>query len=320
MLRRILLVALAVCLAVIPATASGQPLKVNVVTLSGTTGLALVRLFETNPSLGRGVQVTYSVAKTPEVMVARVMSGEADIAALPTNTAAILYNKGVPIKLAAITNWGVMYLVGRDGALKTWSDLKGREIAVTNKGATPDLLFRYFLKANGINPDTDVRINYYASPVEVVQLMLAGRIELAALPEPWVSDATLQDSSIKVLLSYQDEWKRVEKRRQSYPQSCLVVSAKLAGEHPAVVGAFLKQAAACTAWVNSHPREAGLLAEKYISIPAAAAEKGLPRCTLQFSKARTLKTEIDFFLSKLYGFDPQSVGGKLPDADFYLTN
>ncbi len=318
-MKRLTVVLLAILLAVLPVAAEGPGgLMLKVMALPGTTGLTLVKLFADRPSLGQGVSAEYSIVKTPDQMVAKIISGEADVAAIPTNTAAVLYNKGIAIKLAAITNWGVMYVVGRDGSVKSWKDLKGREVAVTGRGATPDILFRHFLSANGLDPEAEVAIQYFSSSIELTQLLAAGKVQLATLPEPWVTEALRKDSSLRILLDYQEEWKRLEKRRESYPQSCLVIKAQLARERPQVAAELLKQAAASSVWVNRNPAEAGRLAQEYVQISAEAAQNAIPRCNLRFAEGTVVKPEVDYYLGKLLGFDPQAVGGKLPDAGFYF--
>ena len=297
---------------------AAAPLNINIMALSGTTGLSMVKMFEDNPALGAGVNVTYSIVSNPQQMTAKIISGEADIAAVPTNTAALLYNKGIAIKLGAITNWGVNYLAGRDLSVKKWSDLKGKTVAVTGKGATPDILFRRFLRANGLDPERDVKLEYYPTPAELAQLVIAEKADLAVIPEPWITEVIQRAPSARVLLDFQEEWKRLENRTESYPQSCLVVSAKLYQERPEVVKTFLQQAGLASDWVNANRAQAGILAEKYVKISANAAADAIPRCNFRFAVASSVKNEVDYFLNKLFEFDPEFLGGKVPDAAFYL--
>jgi NitT/TauT family transport system substrate-binding protein len=292
---------------------------IEVMVLSGTTGLSLVKMVEEKPTLLPGVTLNYTVLKSPDQMSAKIIAGEADIAAVPTNLAAILYNRGIPIQLAAITNWGVMYVIGRAStAITSWPELKGQEIGVTGKGSTPDLLFRYFLSANGLDPEKDLQIQYYPSPAELAQLVIAGKVAVATLPEPWVTEALARNPDLQVLLDYQAEWKRLEERNESYPQSALVVKTELATTNPALVKTFLQAAEAASTWVVEHPAAAGRLAEKHLFISATAAAQAIPRCHLRLNGAYQVQSEIDYFLKKLYSFQPQSIGGKIPDAGFYL--
>ncbi|MGI5854352.1 MAG: ABC transporter substrate-binding protein [Bacillota bacterium] len=322
-LSKIAVFALVLMLAVVSASFvnfgyTAEPLNINIMALSGTTGLSMVKMFEDNPVLGAGVNVTYSIVSNPQQMTAKIISGEADIAAVPTNTAALLYNKGIAIKLGAITNWGVNYLVGRDLSVKKWTDLKGKTVAVTGKGATPDILFRRFLKANGIDSERDVKLQYYPTPAELAQLVIAEKADLAVIPEPWITEVIMRSPSAQVLLDFQEEWKRLENRKESYPQSCLVISTKLYQERPDVVKNFLQQAGVASDWVNANRAQAGILAEKYVNISAKAATDAILRCNFRFAIASSVKSEVDYFLNSLFEFDPEFLGGKLPDAAFYL--
>jgi NitT/TauT family transport system substrate-binding protein len=233
------------------------------------------------------------------------------------NQAAILYNKGIKLQIPAVIGWGVLYVVGNDAAIRTWKDLKGKEIYLVAKGAVPDLLFRYLVTKNGLNPDRDLKLNYIASPVELAQLTATGKVALATLPEPWVTQVLLRSPRSKVVLDFQTEWSRVEKRRATYPQTCLVVSGKFAREQPKLLRQFLKDLEKSIAWLNKNPQAGGLQAEKHVQIPAVAVEKGIARCNLDYKPARKVKKEVGRFLEKLSEVAPDAIGGKLPDAGFY---
>ena len=122
---------------------------------------------------------------------------------------------------------------------------------------------------------------------------------------------------MRILLDFQEEWRRLEKRSESYPQSCLVVQEELARENPAAVSAFLKEAAVSSAWVVANPAAAAPLAQKYLQISPEAAREAIPRCNLRFIEASAAKPEIEYYLQRLLSFERQSIGGRLPDAAFY---
>jgi NitT/TauT family transport system substrate-binding protein len=292
-----------------------KPKAIRVMALSGNSGLAMVKLFEANTAAK--LKVDYTILKSADLMMAKVVAGEADIAALPLNQAAILYNKGVNIQLTTVIGWGVMYIVGNDPAIRTWKDLKGKEIALPAKGAVPDLLFRYLVTKNGLNPDQDLKLNYVASPVELAQLTAAGKVGLAALPEPWVTEVLIRAPQLKVVLDYQSEWSRLEKQKATYPQTCIVVSRKLIKEQPQGVKRFLNDLRRSIDWLNKNPEQGGALAEKYVQIAAPAVQKGLPRCNLAYQPVRKVQAAVRQFLLRLSEIAPAAIGGKLPDDGFY---
>ncbi|HHU51163.1 MAG TPA: ABC transporter substrate-binding protein [Firmicutes bacterium] len=290
---------------------------VKIMALQGPTGLTLLKMIQDNPVFSPKVTASYNLLKGPDQIIAKIVSGEADIAALPTNLAAILYNKGIPIRLLAVTNWGVNYVIGRDRSIRTWTDLKGKEVAIAAPGATPDLLFRFILENNGLNPEADLKLVYYSTPVELAQLMIAGRVELGVLPEPWVSQVILRETTTQILLNFQEEWKKLHNQNRSYPQSCLVVKTAFAQTYPELISGFLREAAASSAWVTQNPDQAGILAEKHLSIQAAVGPLAIPRCNLDFLRPFEVKGEIEAFLHALYKYNPDSIGARIPDANFY---
>jgi NitT/TauT family transport system substrate-binding protein len=292
-----------------------KPKKVEVMALSGTSGLAMVKLFAENSTAD--TRINYTVLKSPDLLMAKLVAGEADLAALPINQAAILYNKGVAIQVAAVIGWGVLYIVGNDPTIKTWKDLKGKELYLAAKGAVPDLLFRYLATQNGLHPDQDLKLNYIASPVELAKMTAAGKVTLATLPEPWVTEVLTRAPQLKVVLDYQSEWSRLEKQKATYPQTCVVVSRKLLKGQPLVVKRFLKDLQRSMNWLQRHPEQGGILAEKYVQISATAVQKGLPRCNLNYQSARRVRPAVQQFLRRLNAITPAAIGGKLPDDGFY---
>jgi NitT/TauT family transport system substrate-binding protein len=302
------------CLATVVCGAE-KPSPVKVMTLSGNAGLAMVKLFEENTAAKSRFE--YTILKSPNLMMAKLVAGEADIGVLPVNQAAILYNKGVGVQVAAIIGWGVLYIVGNDPALQSWKDLKGKEIYLVAKGAVPDLLFRYLTVRNGLDPDRDLKLNYVASPVELAQLTAAGKVSLATLPEPWVTEVLFRAPRLKVVLDFQSEWSRLEKQQRTYPQTCIVVSRKLLKAQPQAVKEFLKDLQRSIGWLHQNPGAGGSLAEKYVQISAAAVQKGLPRCNLNYQPVRRVRPEVRQFLQRLSETAPEAIGGKLPDEGFY---
>ncbi len=289
--------------------------KIRVASLTGNVGLAMVQMMD-YPQISE-VTVGFEVYKSPEPILGKLVTGEIDIAGLPTNAGAILYNKGADVQLAAIIGWGVMYVVGSDASVKRWRDLKGKEVYVASKGAVSDILFRYLVTRNGLDPARDLKIQYLANAAEIAQLTAAGRVSLAAIPEPWVTETLLKNPQIKIVLDYQKEWQRVEKHGSTYPQTCIVIRRKYAREHPELIHQFLNELKQSIGWANRNPKEAGILAEKYVQIPAGTAATGMKRCNLKYQDAYKAKDEVNKFLQRLTEYAPEATGGKLPDDGFF---
>jgi NitT/TauT family transport system substrate-binding protein len=303
-------------LAFIPALCIAETANpVRVAALAGNTGLAMVRMMD-QPA-GLKYPVSFEVLKSPDLAVGKLITGETDIAGLPVSTAAVMYNKGIGVQIAAIIGWGLTYVVSGDKNIKKWTDLKGKEIYVSAKGAISDIMLRYLIRKDGLDPERDVKIQYIASAVELAQLAAAGKVALAVMTEPWVTGALAKNPQLKVVLDLQKEWRRVEKQAVAYPQTCIVVRKQFARERPEALSGFLKDLAGSIAWTNRNPKAAGVLAEKYVQIPAQAVQKGIGRTNLNYSDAYKDRQLIERFFQRLVEFAPESVGGKTPDEGFY---
>jgi len=80
-------------------------ITVNVALPDGVPALSMVRLLKEKPSMGTNTTVNYEIVRSPDLLAARVVSGEADIAVVPTNLAAVLHNRNTGYRLAASTIW-----------------------------------------------------------------------------------------------------------------------------------------------------------------------------------------------------------------------
>ena len=114
-----------------------------------------------------------------------------------------------------------------------------------------------------------------------------------------------------------EEWNKIPGSEQLV-QGCLVVRKDFAENNSAAVEAFLTEYEASIKFVNENPKEASQLVEKYkIFAKAAVAEKAIPYCNITFMKGEEMKSSMSAFIIAMYGINANSVGGKLPDNDFY---
>ena len=72
-----------------------------------------------------------------------------------------------------------------------------------------------------------------------------------------------------------------------------------------------------TQFVTENVKEGAALVEKFDIIKAAVAEKAIPYCNIVFVEGEDMKQRIGGYLKALYDEEAASVGGKLPEDDFY---
>ncbi len=291
---------------------------VRVVGLKGPTGLSMVKLMSDSDAKKTAGNDTFTLVAAPEDAVSKIVSGDTDVAAVPTNLAAVLYNKTKgKVQLAAVTTLGVLSIVENGTAIHSVADLKGKTILASGQGAVPEYALDYILKQNGLEVGKDVKVEYKAQHAEVASALMAGKATVALLPEPFVTQVTLKNKNIRVALNLTDEWKKASKDASVLTMGCLIVRKDFAEKNKDAFNTFLKEYKASAKYANSNVAEAAQLSEKYGIMNAAVAQKAIPNCSIVYLDGNEMKTKVSNFLKVLQQSNPKSVGGKLPNDDFY---
>jgi NitT/TauT family transport system substrate-binding protein len=231
-----------------------------------------------------------------------------------SNVGANAYNRGVKLKLLNVNTWGIDYLLSNGLEINTWQDLEGKSLALPLKGGPLDFLARYLLKNNGADL-TKVNFVYRALPGSA-KLFMAGKLDAIFLPEPLVTVSLAKNKQAKLVMDIQQEWARLN-NDERIPFVALFVNSDFAAENPqftVIINSYYKKG---VIWVNQHPDAAAKLAAENFSLPESIFKKSLTRVNLNIYPAAESKNLTDFYFSKMLNFNPELLGGSLPDEEFY---
>lgn len=291
---------------------------VKVAALKGPTGLSMVKLMSDGEKGETEGKYEFSLVNTPDEIVAKLSSGEIDVGAAPTNLAATLYNKtGGRVQLAAVTTLGVLYVLTNGEQVESIKDLKGKTVASSGQGATPEYAFDYILRQNGLEAGKDVKVEFTADHAELAASMIAGKTKLAVLPEPFVTQVLAKNQDVKLALNLTDEWDKASGGKSVLTMGCLIVRREFAEKNKEAFDTFLKEYRASAEYAGSNGEETAELSGKYGVMEASVAQKAIPNCGIVYLDGDDMRAKVPDFLQVLYSGDPKSVGGKLPGDDFY---
>lgn len=303
------------------ATPAPEPVEVDVAMLKGPTGLGAAKLMEDdgmNRLSGENLYGFLPCAEPTEA-VALLTKGEADIAALPTNMASILYHKlDGGIQLLALNTYGVLYILENGESIQSMADLEGKTLHAYGQGANPEFVLNYLLKQNEVDPET-VDIQWHASTDEVTALMASGQAEACMLPVPAATAVLMQNEDVRQALDLTEEWDNAG-GDGVLTMGCVVVRTEFAKEHPQAVETFLTEYEASIRYMTdpANLSEAADLAEKQGIVPkAAVAGKAISAANLCFVTGDDMMAGIQGYYRVLYQADPASIGGSIPDGAFY---
>ena len=288
------------------AKAPAEP--VNIAALKGPTGMGISYMMDDTAKYNVELQ------DAPDVVVGKFVNGEIDIAAVPLNLAAVLYNKTEGnVVLLNLDTLGVLYIVENGETINSLADLAGKTIYASGEGATPQYVLDYLLAQNGLTDQ--VKVEYVGEHTALAAMVASGEAQIALLPEPFVSAVTVKNPDVRVALDLNSAWEAASGTK--LVMGVYIASRTFYNEHPDQVKAFLADYAASVEKVNTSADAAQKIADLGIVGSAAIAQQAIPRSYIVSIAGDEAKNAASAVLNVLFTANPKSVGGKLPGDDLY---
>ena len=294
--------------------------SVNVAVLKGPTAIGMVKLMSDAEAGTAANDYHFTVAGTADEITAAIIKGDIPIAAVPCNLAATLYQKtNGGVTVCAVNTLGVLYIVDTGDSVHSVSDLKGKTIYATGAGTTPEYTLRYMLQSSGIYPDEDVTITFLSEASEVAARILSAGDEeiIAMLPEPYVTTVSTKAPTLRVALSVSEEWDKVNP--SPIVTGVIIANTEWLNKNTETMNRFLTEYASSTSFANSDTDKAAELLEHFDIFKAAIAKKAIPNCNIVCYTGSQMKTAVSAYLKILFDFKPASVGGAMPNDNFYYV-
>lgn len=287
---------------------------IKVVTPDGLPALSLVNMMDTKKI--DNIQLNYKVEKMSDALIVDMLKREGDIAIVPSNFSAQLYNKKLGYKILGTIGWGSFYVVSRDN-INSLEELKGKEVYTFGKGLTPDLIFQSILEKKGINKNS-IKINYLSSGNEVASLYLGKKVDTIVIPEPMLSKVLSKSPTSTIVANLNDEWKNITNSDLGYPQSTLVIKEEIYETNPKFVKEFINK---LTESISKLYKNSGETVENIkrnsLSIDTSVLNKVLTRANIFYTPIIDCKEEYNNYFKILELTNKKVIGGKLPDEEIF---
>ena len=307
--------ALALSLTAIALAEAPAQESVKIAGLKGPTGMAFAHLVTANPD-----QYDFNLVATPAEVNALVISGQVDIAAVPINAGAVLYNKTEKnVQALSLITRGMLYVLERGDTIHSVSDLEGKTICTAGQGATPDYVMNYILNTANVNAVLDFQDEHATAAA----LGLEGKADVLLLPEPMVTNVLMKSEDFRVALDITEEFAAAAKKNgfenAELSMSVVIVRKEFAQAHPDQVAAFMEDLKASIEFANENTAEAAQEIAALEIIPSAAvAQKALPSCRLVYVVGDEMQSQASPLYEILFNANPASVGGQIPDEGFFF--
>lgn len=295
---------------------TSKPDKVRVVALKGPTAMGMTKMMNDRDEAG-DKSFEFEILAAPDEITPKIAQGTVDIACVPANLGAVLFNKTEgKVKAMAVNTLGVLYICENGDTVKSINDLKGKTIYSAGKGSTPEYALNFIIKNSGL--ENDVTIEWKSEHAECLAALLANENSVAMLPQPFVTTAQTKNEGVRVALDLNDEWDKLNVD-SSLLTGIVIVRKEFADTYPDTVKDFLKEYGESVKYVNENVDAAAELVGKYDIVPAAVAKKAIPNCHIVCVTGSEMKDMLSGYLKVLFDNEPKSVGGTLPTDEFYFV-
>jgi NitT/TauT family transport system substrate-binding protein len=285
---------------------------VRVASLTGPTTMSLVGLLSED-------RYAVDVYGTADEVVPLLTQGTVDVACIPANLAAVLDSKtDGAIQVLSINVLGVLSVLEHGSTVNSLADLRGRTVYSTGQGTTPQYVLEHLLRQVGLDPGTDVTVEYLSEATEVAARLAAEPGAIGVLPQPYATAVLTQHPDVRQAVDLSTAWDDLD------PDSRLVTAVTVvrrdfAEAHPDAVQALLVDLQSSVTLVNESPDLAApLIVSAGVVDSADVAEQAIPASHLVAITGTAMRTALEGYLQVLYDADPASVGGAMPGDDFYL--
>jgi len=262
------------------------------------------------------INLDVSIHRSRNIAISRLIQGEVEAALLSTNEAAKLYNREIDVQILGIHNWGLFYLLSTKKEIKSWNDLRGKKIYVPDKGGPLDIVFQELAAKKSINFKTEFNVKR-GKMREVAQLIINNMAETAVVREPFVSQILLNNENSRIVFDLQQEWEKEYNFRIA--QSALVVRKDFAENNKELIKELEAEYKNSVKKLGNNKNLAAELGQKYFEIQPEVTLKAYPSLNLEYQNIAEVKNEVISYLEILKSYSKDTIGGRLPDEEFYFS-
>ncbi len=285
--------------------------ELNVALLNGPSSIPAAYLIENKDSFTEAT-LNFQIFSGADMELPKLLKGEVDLAVLPPNAAAKVYNmtKGAIAALAVTGNTNISLLTTRTDYVD-FSSLKGKTVYCAGRGATPEYLFIDQLEKAGLSAGDSplsVNLDFSIPNAELAGAIITGKAEYILVPEPFSTVALTKSTKVKKACQLPAD----------LPMTLIVANKKNLMAKRQIIDAWLAEYAKAVEWTKSNPQKAGKLVQKHtLGLNEAIAAKSIPGANYVYISAKDGKKDIEKLLTLFAAIRPESIGDRLPDDSFY---
>ncbi len=165
-------------------------------------------------------------------------------------------------------------------------------------------------------------VKYYATPADIVPLILAGNETIGLIPEP--AATALQNNAKKQgkTLYRLDLQELYDSEEKAYPQAVLMVKKSVLGSHPNLPSVIQNKITESVSWAKQNTATAvsaiGSKGQTTLKAPALS-ESVIDACKIYYQSAESAKSSVNAYINGIIEID-ETKANPVQDDFFYTTS
>ena len=249
-------------------------------------------------ALGEKVEIEYKTFPDGGTFMTALKSGEIDAGLVGPGPVLNNYSNGADVKIiGGASSGGTVVVASEQSGIESLEDMKGKTFITPGIGCTHDVQFETYLMEQGIEELASSRIGGYikhvtGNPATYQGMFETGKVDLAAVPEPWAS--ILVENGAKVVVSTEEI-----AYGENLPNVVLVASGELVNDKKEIVQGLVDAQQKSVDFINNNQEESQDIAIKAIK---DLTKQEMDKDIVAKAMARiTYTTEIDEEVLKEFG-------------------
>jgi NitT/TauT family transport system substrate-binding protein len=286
-----------------------REVKTNIAALKSSSGISIAKLYN-----DRSYGYTVNFYDNTDEICNLIKSGEADIACLPLNLAAKLYNEtDGNIEILAVNTEGNLYALSTDSTISNVAFFKDKKIYAAGKGTSYEYMTDYILEEKGISNEN---IEYVEKFSDLVTKAEEGEADIIIAPEPYASACATKNSAYGTAISLTDTWKQVCDTEPAL--ECTIVRKDYLEANPDIITEFMTFYEVSINFINMENNTIPPLIKGYGLVDSEDyVISAIANANIVFVEGEEMKTLVKSNFEILNSLSTDTIGGKIPDDDIY---
>lgn len=255
-----------------------------------------------------------------EELIKQIDSGNLDIALIPTNYAASLYNKEHNIKVCSINNYCSSFAVSQDTSIQTVDDITNQKIYSSGESNTMGAILGILSKSVNFN-NKNVNFIYKKTDEEVMSSVAADPKALGIVNQPQASYSARANNNINKILDVEEQWHKIFGNENKPVSTVTIARTDFIDKYKAKFEKFLEDEKSSIEFANENSAQTAYILNKISNNNEHSYDStDVISCKLTYIDGSQMQNEINAFLKMLYEYDPSMIGNIIPDNNFYYIN